>query len=241
MNWLPALALDTATEDLSLALSRPAGEPAERLVVAGRRHLELLLPEIDALLRQEGLEMAQIDCLAVGTGPGTFSGLRVGIATARGLAQALKVPLYGGDTLEALALGMAPSAGEEWLLPLVDARRGQVFARLYRKEDDRVIATSETLCLDPDSLPAAAGLPTGARALAAGNGALAWYQLLNDATGLKLLPENDPRHRVRAAFYLPLARPGAFRLQELLMVKPRYIREPDADTTVLLRKRKPWL
>lgn len=237
---MPALALDTATEDLSLAVSRPGGDAAERIVTAGRRHLELLLPEVEALLREEGLGMRDIDCLAVGIGPGTFSGLRVGIATARGLAQALEVPLYGGDSLEALARGMA-AGGEEWLLPLIDARRGQVFTRLYRKEGERTVAVSDALCLDPEALPAAAGLPPGARALAAGNGALAWYGRFSGMSGLRLPPEDDPRHRVRAAFHLPLARPGAFRPEELFKVKPRYIREPDVDKTVLLRKRKPWL
>lgn len=243
MSWLPALAIDTSTEDLSLAVSRAGGEPAERLVTAGRRHLELLLPEIDSLLRQEGLEVAEIDCLAVGTGPGAFSGLRVGIATARALAQALEVPLYGGGTLEALARGLAsgPEAGARWLLPLIDAKRGQVFTRLYRKEGDRVLARSETLCLDPGELPGALKLPAGERALAGGNGALAWHELLSACEELEVLPGEDPRHRVRAAHFLRLAVPDAFRMADLLKVMPLYVRGPDADKTVLTRKREPWL
>src|ERR687885_1168946 len=113
------LAFDTATDVATSALvddGEVLGERASRAVT--------LLEDVDALLRQGGARPRDLEALVVGTGPGSFTGVRIGLATARGVALALDLPVAGVSTLDALAAG-APGA-----LPVVDARRREVFALL---------------------------------------------------------------------------------------------------------------
>src|SRR5436190_12546400 len=128
------LAFDTATEIATSALvadREVLGERVSRAVT--------LLEDVDALLRQGGAHPGDLDALAVGVGPGSFTGVRVGLATARGLAMALDLPVAGVSTLDALAAG-APGA-----MPVVDARRREIF--VLQDGRARVIAPQE-LVLD---------------------------------------------------------------------------------------------
>lgn len=239
------LAIDTATENLSLALARDDGLLAEDGIDAGRKHLELLLPHIVRLLGRLDLKFDDLDSIIVGTGPGTFSGLRVGIATARGLAQALEIPIQGASTLEALARGIAAAAttGPRVILPVIDAKRGQVFSRVFRIDPPASLeCLSGIECLDPEGLADFAAAHSDTAALAGGNGARAYHGVLSRSVELELLPEADDHNRVRAANLLAMAcEPPGTKMEDLCGVVPVYVREPDADKTVLLRKREPWL
>lgn len=239
-----ALAIDTATDCLSLAVGKDGAAVAEAALDAGRSHLELLLPEALRLLDSNRLELHDVDAIAVGTGPGTFSGLRVGVATARALAQSLEIPIAGAGTLKALALEIAadPRAADMDILPLVDAKRGQVFTRIYRKVDeDSVAALSEIMCLNPENLVAELDRNTTRGYLAAGNGSLAYYSVFAASASMEVLQRDDSRHKVRAAWHLKsLSRAAGFDPDALYAVTPAYIRKPDADRTALLRKQAPW-
>lgn len=141
---------------------RTAPPSAERLLEPAR-HSQELLPELARLLGEAGVGWDRLDSLAVGVGPGTFTGLRIGIATARALAQALRIPVHPVSSLEALAAGMAagaPLAPGSLALPLIDARRGQVFAALYGvgelspggKGGPTLVTSWEPVVLDPGIL-----------------------------------------------------------------------------------------
>src|SRR3954471_14109544 len=110
------LAFDTATAVATSALVRDGDVLGERVSTAVR-----VLADVDALLRDAGVEPAELDALAVGIGPGSFTGVRMGLATARGLALALDLPVAGVSTLAALAAG-APDA-----VALIDAKRHELF------------------------------------------------------------------------------------------------------------------
>src|SRR6478672_3446997 len=126
------LAFDTATAAATAALVDDGEVLGERTTRAVR-----LLEDVDALLRQAGARQWDLDRLAVGIGPGSFTGVRLGLATARGLALALDLPVAGVSTLEVLAAG-APGA-----VPVIDARRREVFA----------LVDGEPRCLAPADLP----------------------------------------------------------------------------------------
>jgi len=134
------LALETATTACSAALCAADGSVvAERVYLDGPAHSQLLLPGVREILGETGAEWGDVDTVAVGLGPGAFTGLRIGIATARALAQADgSVVLAGVPTLAALALalGDSPEAAESpapgpRLVPLIDGRRNEVFAAVY--------------------------------------------------------------------------------------------------------------
>lgn len=243
---MPALAIDTATDICAIALGGGDRLIDEISVVAGRSHLEMLLPEIQTLLDRHGLKIADIDVLVAGTGPGTFTGLRVGVATARGLAQALEKPLYGSSTLGALAQGIFEGAGKDLLnqlvMPVIDAKRGQVFAQLFRAgEESEVLAASDILCLDPDELLSLLPGLTEKTVLAAGSGVLAYWTRFEVDARVEVPSPESPLHRVRAGFHLRDLGGGPYEPRRLQEVLPVYGREPDADKTVLFRKREPWL
>jgi tRNA threonylcarbamoyladenosine biosynthesis protein TsaB len=192
------LAFDTATDVATSALVDGEEVLGERTSRAAT-----VLEDVDALLRQAGAHTRELEGVAVGVGPGSFTGVRVGLATARGLALGLGIPVAGVSTLDALAAG-APGA-----VPVIDARRGEVFVLL-----------DEPRALPPDALELGAG------ALCVGSGAVR-YRALLEAAGLEVPPEGDERHLPRARFHARLARD--FGPAE--SVEPMYLRVPDADRT----------
>jgi tRNA threonylcarbamoyladenosine biosynthesis protein TsaB len=192
------LAFDTATDVATSALVDDGEVLGERSSRAAT-----VLEDIDALLRQASAQTRDIGALAVGTGPGSFTGVRVGLATARGLAFALGVPVAGVSTLDALAAG-APGA-----TPVIDARRREIFVL---QGEPRVLAPAD-LELDPG-------------ALCVGNGAVRYRSVL-EAAGAEVPPDGDERHLPRARFHAQLARD--FGPAEA--IEPLYLRVPDADKT----------
>lgn len=128
------LAIETATEACSVALWLD-GEVRERFEVAPRRHTELVLPWADELLAEAGVGRGQLDAIAVGRGPGAFTGVRLAVALAQGMALALDRPVLAVSTLAALALP-ARGAGAD-ILAAIDARMGEVYLGWFHADDAR--------------------------------------------------------------------------------------------------------
>ena len=151
---LKILAIETSTELCSAALWLD-GRVDAREAVAGQRHSELLLPMIDALLASHGLKAVELDCIAFGAGPGSFTGLRIACGVAQGIAFGIDVPVIGIGTLEALA---AASQADR-VVCCLDARMGEVYHAAYeRRRGDWHEVHAPSLCR-PDAAP---DLPAGA-------------------------------------------------------------------------------
>jgi tRNA threonylcarbamoyladenosine biosynthesis protein TsaB len=146
------LAFETATEACSVALWID-GDVRERFELAPRRHAELSLPWAEQLLAEAGIAKSQLDVVAVGRGPGAFTGVRLAIALAQGIALALDRPVVAISTLAALAM---QSRGER-ILAAIDARMGEVYLGAFARKDDDLIATGSEAVLKPDAAP----LPDG--------------------------------------------------------------------------------
>jgi tRNA threonylcarbamoyladenosine biosynthesis protein TsaB len=240
---LPILAIDTATETLSIALGDGENVLGETSIAAGRSHLELLLSAVEQLLRANDSQLSSLQSICVGVGPGTFSGLRVGVATARGLAQGLALPLSGSSSLAALAAGLAEAAtgNERLLLPVIDAKRGQVFSQLFSVDAGKVMPKSEIMCLSAADLLTLVRRRTEGPAFAGGDGVLAYLDQFTTA-GVTIPVPGDNAHHIQARHHLTVVDEGAtYSLEEMIKVTPAYVREPDADKTILLRKKEPWL
>lgn len=128
------LALDTATNSGGVAISRNAEVIGLLMLKTPLRYQEKILDSVDFLLCQQGLRLAQIDALAVAIGPGSFTGIRIGLATVKGFAHVLNKPVIGISTLEALAHRFRTVYSR--VAPWIDARRQQVFAALYEFSAD---------------------------------------------------------------------------------------------------------
>jgi tRNA threonylcarbamoyladenosine biosynthesis protein TsaB len=208
------LAFDTATDVATSALVEFPGPPGSAQhflgkggeVLAERASIaRTLLEDVDALLRQAGAHPHDLDALAVGIGPGSFTGVRIGLAVARGLALSLGVGGAGVSTLDALAAG-APGA-----VPVVDARRREVFT----------LAGGEPVVIAPSDLGVQAGVEY------VGDGARRYRPTLEEH-GAIVPPDDDERHTPRARFHAVLARD----LQPVEELLPLYLRVPDAERSV---------
>ncbi len=128
------LAMDTTFQAMSVALLQRERVLAELYLDAGRRHEETLVPAVEQVLSCAGVVMSEVDLFACASGPGSFTGVRVGMGTAKGFARALNKPLAGVSSLEALAMNGVCSGMA--LCPMMDARRGEVYAALYKGEPE---------------------------------------------------------------------------------------------------------
>jgi tRNA threonylcarbamoyladenosine biosynthesis protein TsaB len=194
------LAFDTATDVATSALVRVT--EGERVLGEKSSRAVRLLVDVDELLEAADLARNAVEGIAVGTGPGSYTGLRMGLVTARALSLSLGVPVAGVSTLAALAHG-APGAH-----PLIDGRRGEVFAL---EEGVPVVVPAADLAVE-------------AGGTYVGDGAVRYRELL-EASGARIPPDDDPVHVPWARHHAALAKD--FGAPEL--AAPIYLRVPDAE------------
>jgi tRNA threonylcarbamoyladenosine biosynthesis protein TsaB len=230
------LGFDTATPSttVGLRLSEESARAARHDPAPAEHpgHATELLAMTAQLLAEEGVAWSELDRIAVGVGPGTFTGLRVGIATARGLAQSLSVDLIGISSLLALAQGASAQYRHERVLAVIDARRGEAFAAAYLVTGrDSIEEISPPRALAPEDLGSvAAQAEEEAHAepwLAVGNGAIRFREHL-ELAGVVVPEDSSPLHAVSALAICELAvrveEAGGY--QEIL---PDYRRRADAE------------
>lgn len=150
------LALDTATEACSAAVWLD-GAVLERYELAPRRHAALILPMIKAVLAEAGLSATQLDAIAFGCGPGAFTGVRIAVGIAQGIAFAADLPVAPVSTLATLALGAARETGYSQIAAALDARMGEVYWGTYAVVGDEVELLAEERVCPPEAVIASAG------------------------------------------------------------------------------------
>lgn len=235
------LALDASTPNVTVALARADDERREVLAevsVPARGASEALLPAVHAALDLAGEDLASVERVLVGVGPGTFTGIRIAAATARSLAFGTGADLSKNSTLAALAapaLSAVGEAGEAGVFAVLDAKRGQVFAQRFLALPGTEGASAEgsagggaggVVCAEPRDLP------SDGAALVVGDGAVRYRDSLS---GLGRIPPDDsPLHRVTAAGHLLSADLAVVDAEDVV---PIYVREPDAEVR---RDLNPW-
>ena len=220
------LALDTATEACSVALLTDRGLLGQS-IEAGRRHAEVLLGMVDAVLAEAQVSLTMLDGIAASVGPGAFTGVRMSVAVAQGLALGANLPVVPVSTLEALALSVVEE-GAERVLACLDARMGEVYWGCFSKDPARGVAISGSPSVGPATqveLPGT-GLYHGI-----GRGFAAYPELAR-LPGLIL----DARHSRALPDAREMARLGALRLSagervDAADLEPQYLRNKVALTT----------
>ena len=219
------LGIETSTMQGGVALLSERGLLSEYLLNVKATHTERLLPLIDRALRDAGITLRQIEGLAVAVGPGSFTGLRIGLSTAKGLAVAAGKPLVGVSTLEAMAWTLPFCAYP--VCPVLDARKGELYCALFRHEGERLIRLMEDAALSPDSL---LSWIQGATVFL-GDGVTVYGGLLKERLKhLALFPPSGQRTG-SAATVAELGRRRLLQGQrdEISELTPRYLRPSEAE------------
>ncbi len=218
------LAIDTATDRLGLALRRDDATLAELHLDLGRKHAEKILVSLDGLLADLGIAPRDLGGIAVSLGPGSFTGLRIGLAFAKGLALATGAGLAGIPSLAVLARGALPWVGP--VVPCIDARRGEVYYTAYHATIGGVEHLDPGFQAGAPADVAARCRLLGPRVLLVGTGAEAVHAVAGSGAALAPRELALPRAAVLAALGAEkLGRDGGDPLDAL---EPLYVRRPDA-------------
>ncbi len=227
------LALESATDVSGVALADEEGLLSSAVSGRGRRHGEHLAAAVEFVCHRAGRRLGDVGALAVDVGPGLFTGVRVGVATAKALAFALEIPAVAVSSLELLALSaaawVAAEAPERLLVPVVDARRGLVFAGRYRPAPPaEVEQVGDDRLLEPDALAeeVAAVVAGGRRCLCVGDGARRYASVLR-AAGAEVLDGTPAAPDVSVLAAVGVRRAGEGGGVDAAALEARYLREAD--------------
>lgn len=218
--------IDTSTPQTSVAIGTE-NEILAKASVAGAARQESVTPMLQELLRRSDLTLAQVGGIAVGVGPGLFTGLRVGVETAKTLAQVAGVPIVGITSLDALAYAVRYTPRR--IAAVIDARRGEVFSAIYRSVPAGVVRERAYAVHAPDRLVAELQASPG-EVLAVGNGAMLYRHVL-DEIGSRIEFASSIAAHPEAAALVELAVPRFLREEHdrVYDIVPLYLRKSDAE------------
>ena len=220
------LGIETATPQVGCALGGVEGVLASFTAAKGRRHAETLVPAVDFVCRQARVGLDEVSVVAVDVGPGLFTGLRVGVATAKAMAQALRVPMIGLSSLDLLAFTFQHS--DRLIATVVDARRGEVFAALYRPVPGGVQRVAAPRVCAPGGL-ANELMAMNEDCLLVGDGALRHSAAFNDARYLQIADPSFAYPSPAALVQLAQARALREEFVQPSELEPLYLRKADAE------------
>ena len=185
------LAIETSSAACSAALSMD-GDVVERDALAPRQHAALILPMIESLLAESGCAVGELDAIAFGRGPGSFTGVRIAASIVQGIAFAADLPVIPVSTLAALALGAMRESSASRVMAALDARRDEVYWACYERTADGVLLLGDEHVCTPDAAPS----PPAGDWVAAGSGWEAYAEILMHRFGeqvVRVLPDLEPR------------------------------------------------
>jgi tRNA threonylcarbamoyladenosine biosynthesis protein TsaB len=221
------LAVETSTQAGSVAVVDDEELVSERFVKTPRTHSERLLSAIDDVLEMSGVTLAELDGFAVSLGPGSFTGLRIGLSTVKGLAMATEKPLAGIPTLDVLAQNVPFTS--RLVCPMLDARKSQIFAALFRWQEDGGLAKlTENMAVKPEDLLGR----ISEEVVVLGSGVRTYQEVILEKLGARtfIAPPHlqHPRAAVVGCLGLDLMKRKGFHGDPLHVV-PVYVRPSEAE------------
>jgi tRNA threonylcarbamoyladenosine biosynthesis protein TsaB len=220
-----ALGIETATSIASVGIIVEDRLVAERSLPMRGSHARTLLPLVDAALDAARVRLDDLSLLAVSIGPGSFTGLRIGLSVAKGLAMATGLPVVGVPTLEAYAQCVGPRPGT--VCPVLDARKSEVYAACFEWRGGELVCVAEPAAVAPERLVASLRTPCTLVGDGVDAYAALWRRELGAAAELVALADLPPSGATIAR--LGIARSAAGRADELAALEPRYCRRSEAE------------
>lgn len=217
------LAIDTATNAGGVALGRNNELIALWMSKSPLRYSESLISWVEFLLGQQSLKLSDIGCFAVTVGPGSFTGLRIGLAAVKAFSQVLDRPVFGVSTLLALAYRFRHSA--EYIVPLIDARRQQVYAAVYRAQEGACSLVAEEAVARPDQW--LGSLQPEREYLFVGDGAVLYKSTISALVPRYRMIESD-NSVLRELIELAQQWSAAGQMEHGVNLRGNYLRPPDA-------------
>ncbi|QZY54267.1 tRNA (adenosine(37)-N6)-threonylcarbamoyltransferase complex dimerization subunit type 1 TsaB [Crassaminicella profunda] len=222
------LALDTSSIVATVAVMDEGQLIGEYIINHKRTHSQKLMPMIEALLKSCELTMEDIDLVAVAKGPGSFTGLRIGVATAKGLAHAVDIPVVGISTLDALAFNMPFSEGI--ICPILDARRSQVYTAVYKWDDECLNSIEEPMAVSVEELVEKL-LERPEKVIFLGDGIGANQEYLIEKLGDRAIfpPNSVKMQRASSVAELAMERAQNGEIENYYELVPTYLRKSEAE------------
>lgn len=220
------LGISTSTQQVGCAIGGHEGVLASSHSARGRRHAENLAPAIDFVRRQARIELSDVSVVAVDLGPGLFTGLRVGVAAAKAMAHALRVPMIGISSLDLLAWPLRHTVRE--LVAVIDARRSEIFHARYRPTPGGVQRLAEPVVSEPEELRAELQA-TDSDYLLVGDGALRYAHHFDDLVRVDMAEQFLAYPNAASLVQLAHARAIREDFIQPWQLEPLYLRPPDAD------------
>ncbi len=219
------LALDTAAQSCSVAITADGALCAELTALKNQTHSKHLMPLIDSVLSIAGFRVEELDGLAVTIGPGSFTGLRIGISTIKGLAHALNRPAVGISSLEALAWQCADRS--HLICPLLDARKGEVYCATYRYDQKGLVPQTPARAVEPEAV----ARDITENCVFIGSGARLYRHKLKSLLGDRahFVPHAQDILRASSIAFLSMPRFKTNARQAPADLVPLYIRKSDAE------------
>ena len=227
------LTLDSSSLSGSVSLCQGESLVAESLLNIRSTHSEKLLKQVDLLLGETGWRLEDLDLFAVVTGPGSFTGLRIGIATIKGLAQVLKKPVVPVSTLQTVAMNLPLSPVP--ICAFLDARKKEVYSQLFEwHPTSGPVAIGEPVVLSPERLL----LDLSGPVALVGDGVPLYFQTIKDILAERALIPVATAHQLRAAHasWLALQAYQSGLVQEAAEIHPTYIRPSDAELNLSVKQ-----
>jgi tRNA threonylcarbamoyladenosine biosynthesis protein TsaB len=220
------LGIESAGSQVGCAIGGHEGVLASAHAGKGRRHAENLAPQIDFVRGQAGIELSDLGAVAVDVGPGLFTGLRVGIATAVVMSHALGVPVIPVTSHDLMAFPARWSS--RLIVTALDARRGELFTALFRKVPGGIQRVREVNVCTPDDLAAELEV-ADEPALLVGDGALRYADTFHDIRRIEMAEQGLAQPSARSLVQLAHARAMREEFVQSWEVEPVYLRKPDAE------------
>lgn len=227
------LGIETATVQVGCAIGGHEGVLASAHSARGRRHAENLTPAIDFICGQAGIELSEIGVVAVDVGPGLFTGLRVGVATAKAIAFGLRVPMIGVSSLDLLAFPVRFS--NRLIVTAIDARRGELYYAFYRQVPGGVQRLGDHQLGTPDDL-ASELIASADEVLLVGDGAIRYAEAFEGLAKVELVDRDKCHPSAESLVQLAHARALREEFERSDVIEPIYLRRPDAEINWSVRE-----